>query len=50
MVKVVVPPAATGEVGFAVTVKSPAFVPLIATSGEPDKVKLAVPLLVMVNV
>lgn len=50
MVKVVVAPAATGEVGVAVTVKSAALVPLMTTSGEPVKAKAAVPLLVMVNV
>lgn len=50
MVKVVVPPAVTGELGVAVTVKSAALVPLMATRGEPDKAKLAVPLFVMVNV
>ncbi len=47
---VVLPPAATGELGRAVTVKSTACVPLTATLGAPVRVSAAVPLLVIVNI
>ena len=48
--KVVLPLAVTGEVGNAVTVKSAAWVPLTATKGVPDRVRLTVPLLAIVKV
>ena len=51
IVYVVLPPASiVADVELSLTVNSEALVPLIATFGVPDKVKLAVPKLSMVNV
>ena len=48
-VKVVDPPGITGLVGSKDTLKSPAFVPLMLTLGEPVRVKLPVPVFSMVK-
>ncbi|MPN21146.1 hypothetical protein SDC9_168525 [bioreactor metagenome] len=48
--KVVLEPAVIGVDGTAVTLKSSAFAPLTATSGEPVSVKSAVPVFWIVNV
>ena len=48
--KVVFPPAATGETGWTVTVKSAALVPPITTFGVPVRVRSMVPVLRIVKV